>query len=181
MNDLASLFCFEMARSSASASASDFASGKLSCRSNRMFFGTVASISASRLSKPRSHSISRASFSLGPIWRRAKESIGSVRVCMVGQTTRRGAVFNVGAALVPRSQSVRRDTKGPSHIHSVRVVDLDGARFEMIAHFGDMVGVTRFDGAEDVHRGKVSAAEGALVHDLFDARAGGGDFFSEIG
>src|ERR1051325_2642098 len=51
----------------------------------------------------------------------------------------------------------------------------------MCAKFDDVLGVTRFDGTEDVHRGNVSAAEGALVHDLFDARAGGGDFAGEIG
>ena len=54
----ATLFFLEIARSSASASASDFASGKLSARSSRIFFGTVASISASRSSKPTSRSIS---------------------------------------------------------------------------------------------------------------------------
>src|ERR1051325_3381274 len=51
----------------------------------------------------------------------------------------------------------------------------------MCAKFDDVPGVTRFDGTEDVHRGNVSAAEGALVHDLFDARAGGGDLAGEIG
>jgi hypothetical protein len=50
----------------------------------------------------------------------------------------------------------------------------------MCAKFDDVLGVTRFDGTEDVHRGNVSAAEGALVHDLFNARASGGDFAGEI-
>ena len=84
MNERGILFFLEIARSSASASISDFASGRFRSRSSRMFRGTAASTRESRFSKPTSRSMTRTSFSFGPIWRRAKEfgSIVSSRRCM---------------------------------------------------------------------------------------------------
>ncbi len=75
MNERAILFFCAIARSSASASPSDFASGKFSCRLRRMSFGTVASMSAPRLSKPTSRNIARTSSSFGPMCLRANESM----------------------------------------------------------------------------------------------------------
>ena len=40
--------------------------------------------------------------------------------------------------------------------------------------------VPRLDGAENVNRGNIRPGEGAIVHDLFDARASGRDFRREI-
>lgn len=52
-------------RSSASASLSDFASGKFNCRFRRIFFGIAASMSASRFSKPSSRNITSISSLFG--------------------------------------------------------------------------------------------------------------------
>src|SRR5450432_1302001 len=41
--------------------------------------------------------------------------------------------------------------------------------------------VARFDGAKDVHCGDVGAGKGAVVYDLFDTRADGGNLRREIG
>ena len=84
INDLAMMFFLAIPRNSAKAAASDVGSGKSSCRSNRIFFGTVASIKASIFSKPSSCSIFSTSLSFGPMWRRAKESESALitRECM---------------------------------------------------------------------------------------------------
>ena len=41
--------------------------------------------------------------------------------------------------------------------------------------------IARFDRAQDVNGGNIGAGEGAIVHDLFHAGAGGGDLRGEIG
>ena len=53
--------------------------------SQRIAAGTVASASASRLSKPSKASIAFVSPSSGPMWRRAKVSPGSRRVGSAGK------------------------------------------------------------------------------------------------
>src|SRR5688572_12058887 len=45
----------------------------------------------------------------------------------------------------------------------------------------EMLPVSRFDGAQDVHGGNVRAREGAVVQNLFDAGAGGSDLRGKIG
>ncbi len=84
MNERAILFFCAITRSSASASPSDFAPGKFSCPSRRMSFGTVASMSAQRLSKPTSRNIARTSSSFGPMCLRANESMSKIgsRICI---------------------------------------------------------------------------------------------------
>src|SRR5947207_13563803 len=77
MKERATVFFRASSRNSASASASDLPSDKFSGRSSRIFWGTVASISSSRFSKPSSVSISARAWLFGPIWRCAKESTRS--------------------------------------------------------------------------------------------------------
>src|SRR5947199_9340005 len=114
MKDFAVLFFFEIARSSASASSSDFASGKFNSRSSRILFGTVASIRALRVSKPREPNISAASFSFGPICRREesgpdwRRSIFCFRECMIDGMERERAFKQVGAIDLNRAEAERR-------------------------------------------------------------------------
>ena len=49
------------------------------------------------------------------------------------------------------------------------------------SNFLEMRAVARLDRAEDVDGGDIGAGEGAVVHDLFDARADGRDLRGEIG
>ena len=108
MNERAILFFCAIARSSASASPSDFASGKFSCRLRRMSFGTVASMSAPRLSKPTSRNIARTSSSFGPMCLRANESTSKIgsRICIGRDYGARDALQLSSAACAAANRAI---------------------------------------------------------------------------
>ena len=52
-----------------------------------------------------------------------------------------------------------------------RIVGLDAVALRLRPQVRQMLMVTGFDGAEDVNGRDIAAGEGAIVHDLLDARA----------
>ena len=109
MNERAILFFCAIARSSASASPSDFASGKFRLPSSRrMSFGTVASMSAPRLSKPTSRNIARTSSSFGPMCLRANESMSKIgsRICIGRDYETRDALQLSSAACAAANRAI---------------------------------------------------------------------------
>src|SRR5712691_3689430 len=61
------------------------------------------------------------------------------------------------------------------------VVRFDAMCLQLRPQGREMIPVARFNRAEDVHRGNIGVGEGAIVHDLFNARARGSDPCREIG
>ena len=53
--------------------------------------------------------------------------------------------------------------------------------FQLRAQLGEVLVVSGFDRAKNVHGRNIGAGEGAIVHDLFNARAGRGDLRCQIG
>src|SRR5690242_7695643 len=183
MNDFATLFFLEIARNSPSASASDFAAGKFSSRSSRIFFGTVASIRASRLSKPTASSISVVSASFGPMWRREKSAEMSTlvfsRACIEKDYGAR-FTFQCGSGLSAAIPSVRSRVGTPRSLpHLLRLQRFDTVFFQTRSHFGEVFVITRFNRAENIDLRNIGTGERAIVNDLLNARAGGSNLFAQ--
>jgi len=61
------------------------------------------------------------------------------------------------------------------------VVGFDATAFQLRAQLCKVFVVPCLDRSENFHCGNIRAGEGAIMHDLFDARAGRSDLRGEIG